>query len=44
VVGICECGKEPSGYMKVGNFLTSWELASFSRRTLLHGVSIVMDN
>jgi len=22
-----------------GNFLTSWELISFSRRTLLHGAS-----
>jgi len=26
-----------------GNILTSWELVSFSRRTLLHGVSIYID-
>jgi hypothetical protein len=37
--GYCEHGNEPSGSIKGGNFLTSWETASFSRRTLLHGLS-----
>ena len=37
--GACECGEEPSGSINAGNFLTSCKLASFSRRTLLHGVS-----
>jgi hypothetical protein len=35
----CACGNEPSGSIKWGNFLTSSEPVSFSRRTLLHGVS-----
>jgi len=29
--GTCECSNEPTGSIIVGNFLTSWELASFSR-------------
>ena len=37
--GTCECGNEPSGSIKCGNFLTSCKPVSFSRRTLLHGVS-----
>jgi hypothetical protein len=35
VVGTCECGNEPSG-----SIMTSCKPVSFSRRTLLHGVSI----
>ena len=42
MAGICECGNELSGYIKCGNFLTSCEPVSFSRRTLLHGVSIII--
>jgi len=37
MTGTCECGNEPSGYI---NFLTSSEPINFSRRILLHGVSI----
>jgi hypothetical protein len=32
-------GNEPSGALNAGNFVTSYNLVSFSRRTLLHGVS-----
>jgi hypothetical protein len=39
VVGAYECGNEHSGSIKCGEFLTSWEPVTFSRRTLLHGVS-----
>jgi hypothetical protein len=39
VAGICGCGTETLGSTNVGNFLTRWETVSFSRRTLLHGVS-----
>jgi hypothetical protein len=39
VAGNCECGNEPSGSIKCGDFLTSCKTVSFSRRTLLHGVS-----
>ena len=39
VAGSCDCGNEPSGSINAGNFLTSRKLVSFSRRTLLHGVS-----
>jgi hypothetical protein len=35
----CECGYEPSGAIKCGELLTSLQAVSFSRRTLLHGVS-----
>ena len=34
----CECGNEPSGSIKCGEFL-HWEPAGFSRSTVLHGVS-----
>ena len=37
MAGICEYGEEPSGSIKCGEFLA--EPVSFSRRTLLHGVS-----
>jgi len=37
--GSCECGNEPSGFVKCGEFLTSCKPVSFSRRTLHHGVS-----
>ena len=40
VVDACECGNEPSGSVKCGNFLTSCKPISFSRRTLHHGVSV----
>ena len=40
VADACECGTEPSGSVKCGNFLTSCKPVSFSRRTLHHGVSI----
>ena len=39
MMGTCECGNEPSGSTNSGNFLTSCKPVSFSRRTLLHGVS-----
>ena len=35
----CECGNEPSGSVKCGQFLTSCKPVSFSRRTLHYGVS-----
>jgi len=34
-----ENGSEPSGSTKGGEFLRSRETISFSKRTLLHGVS-----
>jgi len=39
MVGTCEYGSEPTGYIKRGNYLTSCKPVRFSRRTLLHGVS-----
>jgi len=36
VAGTCECGNQPSGSM---NFLTSRKPVSFSRKTLLDGIS-----
>ena len=39
MAGTCESGKDPSGSIKWGDFLTSWEPVNSSRRTLLHGVS-----
>jgi hypothetical protein len=39
VAGACECGEEPSGSVNAVNFLTSCKPVSFSRRTLLLGVS-----
>jgi len=35
----CECGNEPSGSVKWGNFLTSYKPVSCSGRTLHHAVS-----
>jgi len=35
----CECGDEHSGSINARNFFTSCRPVSFSRRTLLHGVS-----
>ena len=35
----CKSDNEPSVSIKCGNFLTDLEPVSFSRRTLLHGVS-----
>jgi len=37
VAGSCECGNEPLGSVKCGEFLDY--LVSVSRRTLPHGVS-----
>jgi hypothetical protein len=34
-----EDGKEPSGSIKMGNFMSNRVTVSFSRRTLLHSVS-----
>jgi hypothetical protein len=39
VAGTCECGNEPSVSIKCGDFFTGSEPVSFSRRTLLRGVS-----
>jgi hypothetical protein len=39
VANTCECGKEISGSIKRGNFLTSCKPISFLGRTLLHGVN-----
>ena len=40
----CECGNEPSGSVKCGNFLTSCKPVSFARRTLRHGISKQVSN
>ena len=39
MAGTCEYGDESSGSKNAWNFLTSCRTVSFSRRTLLHGVS-----
>ena len=39
MAGACEYGEEPSGSENAGNFLSSAEPVSFSRRVLLHGES-----
>jgi hypothetical protein len=39
VAGTCGYGEEISGSINAGNFLTSCRPVSFSRRTLLRGVS-----
>jgi hypothetical protein len=39
VAGTYECGNKPTDSIKCGNILTSCKPVSFSRRTLLHGVS-----
>jgi hypothetical protein len=41
VAGTCECGNESSGSIKCGEFLDWLQTGYFSRRTLLHGVSIL---
>jgi hypothetical protein len=40
VADSCEHGDEPSGSVKSGKFLGR-VIISFSRRTLLHGISVV---
>jgi hypothetical protein len=40
VAGTCKCDYEPSGTMKCGEFIDQLGTVSFSRRTLLHGVSV----
>jgi hypothetical protein len=35
----CECGNEPSGWIKCGNFSAKCETGSISGRTLLFGVN-----
>jgi len=42
MAGIREHGREPPVSKNVGSFLTSLELISFSRNTLLHGLSYVV--
>jgi hypothetical protein len=44
VADTCEYGNEVSGSINAGNFLNSCQQVSFSRRTLLHGVSIVPEH
>ena len=39
LTGFCKCGNKPSVYIKRWEFLTSWGPVSFTRRTLLNGVS-----
>jgi hypothetical protein len=38
--GSYECGNEPLGFIKLGNFLISWGPVSFLGRTLLHGMRV----
>jgi hypothetical protein len=38
-IGTGECGSEASGSIKCGEFLNYLQAVSFSRRTMLHGVS-----
>ena len=39
VAGTCECGNEPSGSIRCGEFLDQLKMVSVSRRTGLHRVS-----
>ena len=39
MAGTCECGNEPSGSIKCGEFLDGLGQISISRRTVLLGVS-----
>jgi hypothetical protein len=39
VEGSCEHGNEPSGFIKVGKFLSSCIAGGFSKRSRLHGVN-----
>jgi hypothetical protein len=41
VGGPCEHGKEASGSINAGKFLSSYTIDGFSRRGHLHGVSLV---
>ena len=41
--GSCECGNEHPGSIKCGEFLDYPSPVSFSRRTLLHGISYILD-
>ena len=40
MAGACECSNERSGSIKCGEYLDLLKPVSFSRRALLHGVSI----
>jgi hypothetical protein len=42
VAGSCEHGNEPSGSIKGGNVLISSVTISFSRMTLLNGISYLL--
>jgi hypothetical protein len=37
VASPCDCGKEPSGSIKYGEFLDYLKTVRFSRKTMLHG-------
>jgi hypothetical protein len=39
VADSCECGNEPSGFIKCGKFLKSLKRVRFPGRTLLHVVN-----
>ena len=43
MAGTCKCDNEPSSTVKCREFLPRCEPVSFSRRTLLHGISITLD-
>jgi hypothetical protein len=43
IMGCYKHGNEPWISYKTKNFLTSWETTSFSRRAVLHGISLVCD-
>jgi len=43
VADACECGDEPSGYIKWGNFVTSWDCVSVSGRSRLYGFGWLVD-
>jgi hypothetical protein len=38
VTSSCECGNEPLGFIKGGEYLASCVVVSFSRMTVLYGV------
>ena len=37
MAGACECGNEPAGSIKCGEFLEKLRTVRFSERTVLHG-------
>jgi hypothetical protein len=43
VAGTCECGNEPSRFIKCGELIDYKDVFSFSGRTVLHGVSYTGD-